>query len=69
LPAPRSEIARLIAAAPELLDALYTALPFIEDAEESPEYKPGYVKKVTATIRAALAKADVRPTETTGGKS
>ncbi len=50
--------ARLIAAAPELLHELYTALPFVEDAENDPAYKTGEVRKAIASIRAALAKAD-----------
>ena len=38
----------------ELLDALYTALPFVEDAEHDPCYKPGHVKKVERDIRGVL---------------
>jgi hypothetical protein len=54
----RPEDARLIAAAPDLLAALYIALPFVEDHEGDPTYKPGYVSKSVATIRAAIAKAE-----------
>ena len=49
--------AALIAAAPDLLDALYLALPFIEDCEMDDCYKPGYVNKSLDTIKAAIAKA------------
>lgn len=49
--------ARLIAAAPDMFEALLTALPYIECAEEDDAYKPGVVAKVTAQIRAVLAKA------------
>lgn len=49
--------ARLIAAAPDMFEALLTALPYIECAEEDDAYKPGVVANVTAQIRAALAKA------------
>jgi hypothetical protein len=44
-------------AAPDLLEALITALPHIESAETDEHYKPGAVAKVTAQIRAALTKA------------
>lgn len=50
--------ARLISAAPDLLDALYLALPFVEDHEDSNIYKAGAVAKALATIRAAIAKAE-----------
>ena len=49
--------ARLIAAAPEMLEALVTALPYIEAAEEEEAYKPGAVAKVTKQVRAAIARA------------
>jgi hypothetical protein len=50
--------ARLIAAAPELLAALYDALHFVEDMETDLSFKNGIVKKHVATIRAAIAKAE-----------
>lgn len=53
--------ARLIAAAPELLDALILALPYVETAEADEGYKPGAVAKVSAAIRAAIAKAEGEP--------
>lgn len=49
--------AHLIAAAPDLLEALCTALPFVEDHEDSNTYKAGAVAKALATIRAAIEKA------------
>ncbi len=50
--------AQLIAAAPELLDALVLALPYIEVVESEDEgYKPGAVAKLTKQIRAAITKA------------
>lgn len=42
----------------ELEDALLTALPFVEDRENDPVFKRGYVKKTEAKIRAALEKSD-----------
>jgi hypothetical protein len=52
--------ARLIAAAPDLLDALTMALPYVECAETDPAYKNDAVKRVTAQICAAIAKAEGR---------
>jgi hypothetical protein len=49
--------ARLIAAAPDLLEALCTALPFVEDHEGSDIYKRGAVARAVAQIRAAIEKA------------
>lgn len=54
--------ARLIAAAPELLEALVLALPYVTDAEGFPEqFKPGVVARHVAQIRAAIAKATGEP--------
>jgi hypothetical protein len=50
--------ARLIASAPDLLDELYRLLPFIEDAEKDPAYKPGIVHERTKAIRALIARAE-----------
>ena len=52
------EDARLISAAPDLLDALYLALPFVEDHEGSEIYKPGAVAEASRKIRAAIDKAE-----------
>lgn len=49
--------ARLISAAPDLLEALCTALPFVEDHEDSDIYKSGAVARAVAQIRAAIDKA------------
>jgi hypothetical protein len=54
----RPEDARLIAAAPDLLDALYLALPFVEDHEGSEIYKPGAVAEAVRKIRAAIDKTE-----------
>ncbi len=53
----REANARLIAAAPDLLEALIEALPYVECAEDDPAYKAGAVAKVVKNMRAALAKA------------
>ena len=49
--------AALISAAPDLLDALFIALPFVEDHERSEAYKPEAVKNALKIIRTALEKA------------
>jgi hypothetical protein len=57
-PSPMGEAnARLISAAPDLLDALYLALPFVEDHEGSNIYKAGAVARAVREIRAAIEKA------------
>ena len=48
------EQAALLAAADSLLDALYTALPFVEDHEGSDIYKPQAVAQALAKIREAI---------------
>lgn len=48
---------RLIAAAPDLLEALCTALPFVEDHEDGDIYKRGTIARAVAQIRAAIDKA------------
>jgi hypothetical protein len=53
--------AHLISAAPELLDALFNALPYVEDVLDNPEqlacFKAGVVERHAKAIRAAIAKA------------
>lgn len=46
--------AELLARIETLENALYAALPFVEDHEESPIYKPQAVAQTVARIRAAL---------------
>ena len=48
---------RLIAAAPDLLDALYKALPFVEDALEDKVYRFEHVHETLDAIFNALHKA------------
>lgn len=50
--------ARLIAAAPDMFDLLYTVLPYIEDLELDQMYKPGVVAALTRRIRDTLDKAE-----------
>jgi hypothetical protein len=54
--------ARLIASAPELLEALCDALPYVEDVLSNPEqlacFKRGVVEKHANAIRAAIRKAN-----------
>lgn len=51
-------IAHIFAAAPDLLDCLVQALPYVEDDLAQPCYKPGVAKKVLSKFRAAIAKAE-----------
>lgn len=48
---------KLFESAPELLDALLLALPYVEMAEHDDAYKPGVVAKMVRTMRAAITKA------------
>lgn len=41
-----------------LLDAIYRALPFVEEAETDPHYKTGAAKQVVNIIRSAIGKAE-----------
>ena len=54
--------ARLVAAAPELLAALYDAMPYVEDVLSDPAqlacFKSGVVQRHAKAIRAAIAKAE-----------
>ena len=47
-------VAQLLKEAEKLREALYLALPYVEDHEESEIYKAGAVSWAVATIRAAL---------------
>lgn len=42
----------------DMLEALYMALPFVEDHEASDIYKTGAVTKALNTIRAAIKQAE-----------
>jgi hypothetical protein len=44
--------------AAELLDALYVALPFVEDCEADPVYKAEAVAQALKKIRNAIEKAE-----------
>ena len=48
--------ARLMAAAPDMLELLYRCLPFIEDANDDPCYKPDRVKALENKIKALINK-------------
>ena len=50
--------ARMMAAAPDMLELLYRCLPFIEDANDDPCYKPDRVKALENQIKALLALID-----------
>lgn len=54
--------AALISAAPDLLEALCMALPYVEDHEGSDIYKPQAVTAALAIIRAAIHKATEQTT-------
>lgn len=51
------KITKETAAAPDMLEALITVLPYIETAELDEAYKPGTVAKVTKQILAVIKKA------------
>ena len=42
----------------DLLEALYLALPFVEDHEQSDIYKTGAVSRALTIIRAAIKQAE-----------
>lgn len=48
---------QLMATAPELLETLIAALPYVEMAEHDAAYKPGAVAKMTLQIRNAIHNA------------
>lgn len=50
--------ARRKTVAAEMLDMLYTLLPYIEDAEGDPAYKPGAVAAVTRRLRQTIKTAE-----------
>lgn len=54
------EILAQIIIAPELLDALLTALPYVEDALHDPAFKKGVVRRHVHEIRALVARIDTK---------
>lgn len=54
------EILGLIVTAAELLDALLTALPYVEDALHDPMFKKGVVRKHVREIRALVERIDAK---------
>lgn len=54
------EILDQIAAAPELLDALLTALPYVEDALNDPVFRKGVVRRNVRAMHALVARVDSR---------
>lgn len=50
--------AQLMAAAPDMLELLYRCLPFIEDANKDPCYKPDRVKALENQIKTLLNKIE-----------
>ena len=50
--------ARLASLSPEMLDMLYTLLPYIEDAENDPAYKSGAPAKIRKDLIALIGKAE-----------
>ena len=54
------EILEQIAAAPELLDSVLTALPYVEDALDDPVFRKGVVRRHVREMRALIARIDGR---------
>lgn len=54
------EILAQIIIAPELLDALLTALPYVEDALDDPAFSKGVVRKHAREIQALVAQIDAK---------
>lgn len=52
-------IHRLLVQRESLLDALCTALPFVEDAEDAPCFKAGHVKKTVRYLRHIIESTDL----------
>jgi len=57
-PAELAEISARLDTFADMLEALYVALPFVEDHEQSDIYKTGAVTKALNTIRAAIKQAE-----------
>lgn len=54
------EILNQIVIAPELLDAVLTALPYVEDALDDPVFSKGVVKRHGREIHALVARIDAK---------
>lgn len=52
------ENARLFAAAPELLNMLALALPYVESQIDEPGYKPHVIRRFAAEIRKLIERVD-----------
>lgn len=50
---------RLLMAGPEMLEALYAALPYVETAQDDPAYKRGVVARITRQMREAIRLAEL----------
>lgn len=55
------EEARLYLAANEMLDVLYTVLPYLEELETDETYKAGVVSALTRRVRSTIEKAQGAP--------
>lgn len=55
----RTIIRLLLVQRESLLDALCTALPFVEDAENDPCFKAGHVKKTVRDLRHVIESTDL----------
>ncbi len=54
------EILAQITAAPELVTALLTALPYVEDALDDPAFRKGVVRRHAREMRDLIVKTDSR---------
>lgn len=54
------EILAQIVTAPELLDALLTALPYVEDAQSDPAFRKGVVCRHALQMRGLIARTESR---------
>jgi hypothetical protein len=54
----KNGVAGLLSERDKLLDALCRALPYVEDAEKDPVFKPGVVKKLATELRAIVEEVE-----------
>jgi hypothetical protein len=57
-PVELAEVSARLDACSDMLEALYVALPFVEDHEASDIYKTGAVSRALVIIRAAIKQAE-----------